>query len=81
MITFRSVHADGYALTVTDTAVSLRASNLRGFIYGAESLCKLLTDGRLPVCDILDHPRMPWRGAHLMIPSEENIPFFNLNAI
>ena len=71
-----SVPADGYALTVTDTAVSLRASNLRGFIYGAESLCKLLTDGRLPVCDILDHPRMPWRGAHLMIPSEENIPFF-----
>ena len=71
-----SVPADGYALTVTDTAVSLRASNLRGFIYGAESLCKLLTDGRLPVCDILDHPRMLWRGAHLMIPSEENIPFF-----
>ena len=71
-----SVPADGYALSVTDAAVSLRASNLRGFIYGAESICKLLTDGRLPLCDILDHPRMPWRGAHLMIPSSENIPFF-----
>ena len=71
-----SVPADGYALSVTETAVSLRASNLRGFTYGAESLCKLLLGGKLPVCDILDHPRMPRRGAHLMIPSRENIPFF-----
>lgn len=71
-----SVPADGCALSVTDTAVSLRSSNLRGFTYGAETICKLLADGSLPVCEIADHPRMPWRGAHLMIPSEENIPFF-----
>ena len=71
-----SIPADGCALSITETAVSLRASNLRGFIYGAETLCKLLQNGLLPVCQIADHPAMPWRGVHLMIPSRENIPFF-----
>ena len=71
-----SVPADGCRLSVTETAVSLRASNLRGFIYGAETIAKLLRNGLLPVCEITDHPAMPWRGAHLMIPSRENIPFF-----
>lgn len=71
-----SVPADGCDLSVTETAVSLRASNLRGFTYGAETLCKLLRDGLLPLCEISDAPAYPWRGAHLMIPSRENIPFF-----
>lgn len=71
-----AVPTDGCALSVTETAVSLRASNLRGFIYGAETIAKLLQNGLLPLCEIADHPAMPWRGAHLMIPSRENIPFF-----
>ena len=71
-----AVPTDGCALSVTETAVSLRASNLRGFIYGAETIVKLLQNGLLPLCEIADHPAMPWRGAHLMIPSRENIPFF-----
>ena len=71
-----SVPADGCAISVTEKAVSLRADNLRGFIYGAETLCKLLRDSLLPVCEISDAPAYPWRGAHLMIPSRENIPFF-----
>ena len=71
-----AVPTDGCALSVTETAVSLRASNLRGFIYGAETIAKLLQNDLLPVCEIADHPAMPWRGAHLMIPSRENIPFF-----
>ena len=71
-----AVPTDGCRLSVTEATVSLRASNLRGFIYGAETIAKLLQNDLLPVCEIADHPAMPWRGAHLMIPSRENIPFF-----
>lgn len=71
-----AIPVDGCAISVSEHAVSLRASNLRGFIYGAETICKLLCDGKLPLCDISDAPAYPWRGAHLMIPSRENIPFF-----
>ena len=71
-----AVPTDGCCLNIEENAVSLRASNLRGFIYGAETIAKLLQKDQLPVCRIADHPAMPWRGAHLMIPSRENIPFF-----
>ena len=78
---FRITHdpatpADGCAISVTETGIHLTASNLRGFTYGAETLHKLLQNGRLPLCEVKDHPAYPWRGAHLMIPSRENIPFF-----
>lgn len=71
-----TVPADGYTLSVAEDGVSLRASNLRGFTYGAETIEKLRSGGQLPVCRICDGPAMAYRGAHLMIPSKENIPFF-----
>ena len=69
------IAAGGYRLSVTAQGVTVSASDLRGFVMGVESLCKLVVDGRIPVCTIEDAPFVDFRGVHLYLPAPEEIPF------
>ncbi|MBO4411480.1 MAG: hypothetical protein J5794_04765, partial [Lachnospiraceae bacterium] len=71
-----SVKENGFELSITEAEVSIRAKDLRGFVYGAETVLKLFADGTLPLCRISDAPRMELRGVHLYLPAREEIPFF-----
>ncbi len=74
-VTDPSVPPDGCTLEVTETGASIAASNLRGFVYGAESFIKLSGSGELPVVRITDRPFKEFRGVHLFIPSEDKMDF------
>ncbi len=55
--------AEGYRLTVTSSGIQLSAPAEWGILHGIRTLAQLLTDdGRLPICEIEDEPRFPWRG-------------------
>jgi hexosaminidase len=68
---------EGYALTVSELAVVLRARCLAGLLHGVQTIRQLLpvealaevpASGvvwALPCVDIEDSPRLPWRGAML----------------
>jgi hexosaminidase len=68
---------EGYALTVGEQAVVLRARRAAGLLHGVQTIRQLLpvqalgetpTPGvswALPCVDIADSPRLPWRGAML----------------
>ncbi len=70
-----SVPRDGYTLEITEAGAQIAASNLRGFVYGAESFIKLSLKGQLPVVRIADRPANEFRGVHLFIPSEAKMDF------
>jgi hexosaminidase len=69
--------AEGYALTVSEQAVVLRARRLAGLLHGVQSIRQLLPPEALgegpvpgvrwtmPCVDVTDAPRLPWRGAML----------------
>lgn len=66
--------AEGYALTVTEHGVLLRAGTAAGLAHGVQTIRQLLpvealrsqrvsdVDWTLPGVDIRDLPRLPWRG-------------------
>jgi hexosaminidase len=68
---------EGYALTVSEQAVVLRARRIAGLLHGVQTIRQLLpvealgdTPVRgvvwtLPCVDVADSPRVPWRGAML----------------
>jgi hexosaminidase len=69
--------AEGYALTVSEQAVVLRARRLAGLLHGVQTIRQLLpvealgegpapgVTWALPCLDVTDSPRLPWRGAML----------------
>lgn len=75
IVTNAAIAENGYRLSVSEKGVCLSASDLRGFVYGAETLFKLVTSDGIPAVEIDDLPRMPFRGVHLFVPSEENMAF------
>ncbi|MBB4911747.1 beta-N-acetylhexosaminidase [Actinophytocola algeriensis] len=68
---------EGYALTVGEQAVVLRARRLAGLRHGVQTIRQLLpaealgdtpvsgVPWALPCVDVTDSPRLPWRGAML----------------
>jgi hexosaminidase len=68
---------EGYALTVSEQAVVLRARRLAGLLHGVQTIRQLLPvevlgdapapgiHWVLPCVDVTDSPRLPWRGAML----------------
>ena len=60
---------EGYALSVAPRGATVTGGTPRGVLWGAQTLRQLL--GRpedatsLPVVEIVDRPRFPWRGLHL----------------
>ncbi|MCY2928536.1 MAG: family 20 glycosylhydrolase [Planctomycetota bacterium] len=73
----KALGAEGYELTVTPEAVTVRAPAAAGVFYGVQSLLQLLPPavfaGRavaagtlhIPCGRIVDRPRFPWRGVML----------------
>ncbi|AUZ54250.1 beta-hexosaminidase [Stenotrophomonas acidaminiphila] len=61
------IPAEGYALSVGDDGITIRASSEAGLFHGAMTLWQLLTQSDaarvlLPAMRIEDAPRFPWRG-------------------
>ncbi len=56
---------ESYHLTVTPQGARLSAQNPPGVLHGLETFRQLIVDGHVPVVEIDDHPRFPWRGLHL----------------
>jgi len=75
LITDASVPADGCRLEVNRDGARISASNLRGFVYGAETFLKLVTADGIPAVTVDDAPMVPFRGVHLFIPSEDKMEF------
>ena len=74
-VTDNSLPTDGYTLEVNREGATIAAANLRGFVYGAETFCKLVTPEGVPALSLSDAPFKAFRGVHLFIPSMENMDF------
>lgn len=57
--------AEGYRLSVTRKGVKIAAQSPAGAFYGLQTLAQLARSGELPLLDIEDAPRFPYRGLHL----------------
>ena len=75
LVTDESIAENGYRLTVSDRSVTIAASDLRGMVMGAETLCKLVKNGSLPCGSIDDAPAHAFRGVHLYLPSVAEMGF------
>jgi hexosaminidase len=67
---------EGYVLDATKSGVTIQARTPAGLFHGVQTLRQLLPAAiesstrqsgpwRVPAVHVLDHPRFPWRGAHL----------------
>ena len=60
---------ESYRLEITPQQARLTAPNPLGVLRGLETFLQLVEPGpkafQVPVVDIEDHPRFPWRGLHL----------------
>lgn len=74
-LTDTTVAADGYKLNISREGATVKASNLRGFVYGAETFCKLVTSEGVPGVSVADAPFKAFRGVHLFIPSMDKMAF------
>ncbi len=66
---------NAFAIRIEEKKTVVRASDLRGFVMGAESVLKLIEDGSVPLCRIEDAPMVGFRGVHLYLPAEEEMEF------
>lgn len=74
-VTDGTIAPDGYQLDVSDEGAVIRASNLRGFVYGSEVFIKLVTPEGVAAVFVSDAPFKPFRGVHLFIPSMDKMDF------
>ena len=66
---------NAYRVEITKKGASLSASDERGFVMAVETLLKLYKDGAFPCLTVEDAPAYPFRGMHIYLPSEEEMPF------
>lgn len=66
---------NGYSLCVEEDHATVSASDRKGMVQGAETLIKLISDGKVPTCRICDKPFCEFRGVHLFLPAEEEMDF------
>ena len=57
--------AEGYTLSLTCEAWTLRAGDEAGAFWAVQSLTQLVRDGQVPVVEIADHPAYPVRAVML----------------
>lgn len=69
------IAANGYALTADDDRITIEASDVRGFVQGAETLIKLIDTSSIPNCRIEDAPFCEFRGVHLFIPAPDRMDY------
>ncbi len=70
-----TIPAEGYRLVTAADRISIKASDLRGLLYGAAALYQLALTGQIQPTEINDAPFQGFRGVHIGLPSRENIPF------
>jgi len=75
-----SLGEEGYILTVTRTNIVVASNTSKGALFGLGSLRQLIwmNDGslRVPIVQIKDSPRYPFRGIKMYLPGRENIFLF-----
>lgn len=57
-----SIPSSGYALTINDDGILIKASDEKGFYYAGVTLKNLSELGALPNVEVLDYPRYQYRG-------------------
>ena len=76
----KTLGEEGYILSVTSTGIVVASNNPKGALFGLGSLRQLIriNDGSLqvPLVQVKDSPRYPFRGIKLYLPGRENITFF-----
>ncbi|MDD2953046.1 MAG: family 20 glycosylhydrolase [Parabacteroides sp.] len=80
---FEGGSPEGYALSVTDKGIELKAASESGLFYGEQTLRQLYTPKGIPCVSIQDSPRFPYRGLHLDVsrhffPKEEVMKLLNV---
>ncbi len=75
LVTDASVKTEGFMLEVTENGAEIKASDLRGFVMGAEAFIKLCEKDRVYTAKVEDAPAYPFRGVHLFLPSERQMGF------
>ena len=70
-----AIGANSYHVTLTVDAITLEASDLRGFVIAAETLLKSIRNNGYPIGKIEDAPRFNFRGVHLFIPPADQFDF------
>lgn len=79
---------EGYDLNISQSQITLKASNPKGIYYGLQTLKQLFPphvlshrtqwqNPKVPCCRIIDQPRFPYRGAHLDVSRH----FFNVQEV
>ena len=74
-VTDAGIPADGYQLSVEDGKATVKASNFRGLVCGAECFIKLTDREGVQAAKISDSPDRPFRGVHLYLPALEQMTF------
>ncbi len=64
-----------YHLAVSEDIIEIEAGDLRGFVQGVETLCKLIEDGEVEGCAVDDAPFCAFRGVHLYLPAPDQMDF------
>ncbi len=70
-----SIKQDGFKVEVSDGKAIIKASNLRGYVMGAETFIKLCDKDGVTCADIEDAPFCSFRGAHLFLPASNQLDF------
>ena len=70
-----AIGANGYRVSIAADAITLEASDLRGFVIAAETLLKSIRNNGYPLGIIEDAPRFNFRGVHLFIPPADQFDF------
>lgn len=85
----KKLNAEGYTLDITKEGITVKASTYAGLFYGYMTIRQLLpyqvdavkvaknTKWTVPVCSVVDQPRMAWRGMHL----DESRHFFGVESV
>ncbi len=55
-------YAEGYYLQVTEKQIVVAGYDERGTYYAVQTLTQLLKDGKLPIVEVKDYPRIAFRG-------------------
>ena len=61
---------EGYEISINEKGIFIRANNPAGIFYGLQTFRQMLPTSisqkvTLPFMEIIDYPRLPWRGLHL----------------
>lgn len=74
-ITDCGIMKESFVLDINKTGATVKASDMRGFVMGAETFIKLCEKDGVHSCHVEDAPAYPFRGVHLFLPSVRQMDF------